>query len=195
MPPRLYLAALAAARVFPRARALEGLPRARALEGRGAAYGQLCYWLRNEGTRVACPEPWRTRENYKSLVDAIEAAANETTSARDLVDWSVVHCDDPRGDVNEKWSNATRGALVAVSGRCPAGPTTWVALEVRGQSREVPYWLMWHMALGVSHFLVYDNDDLSLPHDALDSTTLRAGARSSARGSSRSSLGPGTACS
>ena len=37
----------------------------------------------------------------------------------------------------------------------------------------VPYWLLWHMALGVSKFLIYDNDDLHLRHDSLDEAQLR----------------------
>ena len=35
------------------------------------------------------------------------------------------------------------------------------------------YWLLWHMSLGISKFLIYDNDDLHLRHDSLDEAQLR----------------------
>ncbi|KAJ1446264.1 hypothetical protein M885DRAFT_502208 [Pelagophyceae sp. CCMP2097] len=40
-------------------------------------------------------------------------------------------------------------------------------------SSSLPYWMLWHLALGVEHILVYDNDDGHLAVDAYDAALLR----------------------
>ena len=95
-------------------------------------------------------------------------AARENVSAAEIVARSIGHC--ARG--GSRWAGVDLAAAARGRG-CPADPRTWMALLVRQQAREVPYWLLWHMALGVSHFIVYDNDDRRLALDARDAKTLR----------------------
>ena len=65
-----------------------------------------------------------------------------------MVDAAIAAC--AKGDV-ARWAELPRGALAVARRRgCPTDPVTWMALEVRQQAREVPYWLLWHMALGVT---------------------------------------------
>jgi len=135
----------------------------------GEAFGQLCFWLRHPSFQAACPAPWASARAMNCLEAGIaQRAASQNASAAALVGYAIDHC-VPR---NNSWRGVDLQATAQGRG-CPRTPRTWMALQVRNQAREVPYWLLWHLALGVSHFVVYDNDDRSLTHDARDSRVLR----------------------
>ena len=51
-------------------------------------------------------------------------------------------------------------------------PVVWLCCIVKLQAAFVPYWITWHLLLGVSHVLVYDNHG-SDKHDQLGAHALR----------------------
>mmetsp|Transcript_20563 Transcript_20563/g.61306 ORF Transcript_20563/g.61306 Transcript_20563/m.61306 type:complete len:389 (+) Transcript_20563:953-2119(+) len=146
----------------------------------GEAYGELCFWLAlPEDQRASCGgDPWSAkmpRRAMKCLQQKIaEEGRRRGTSAEAVVTRSIETC-EPADDI-ARWSKLPPAALVAVAKQrsCPTDPATWLALEVRQAAHDVPYWLLWHMALGISHFVIYDNNNLEIPLDARDSEDLRA---------------------
>jgi hypothetical protein len=50
--------------------------------------------------------------------------------------------------------------------------TVWLCCIVKFQARLMPYWITWHLLLGVSHVLVYDNHETG-KHESLGAEALR----------------------
>ncbi|KAJ1453944.1 hypothetical protein M885DRAFT_522904, partial [Pelagophyceae sp. CCMP2097] len=148
-------------------------------EGPGKAYGQLCFYLHSAGARAACPDPPWGPAAY-AAVACIEAALAAKASAAGVEPaalriWHIDHCED---GIREWWRRVPPGAFKAVLARrggcAGSGPRTWLAVEIREDYASLPYWILWHLSLGVEHIVVYDNDDGRLAVDAYDAALLRA---------------------
>ena len=141
--------------------------------GVGEAAEQLCYWLHGRqlwgGTEVvsgtACATPnsscieadmRRTAALHQTSVEALRMRVMRLCFSRSSKGRASV----VKGVMDRGCHASDFGATPAISSRGQVRPSVWLAAIVRDQSDMLQEWLLWHLLLGVSHVLLYDNGSM-----------------------------------
>ena len=124
--------------------------------GANEAMAHYCFWL-HHGGHLEC-----TRPTAACIERALEdKAARRNVTAALLKAHVLQHClpHPPHVDSHNLSKAVTRGSCTA---RVDAGgerlPAVWVSLVVKDQTALLTEWLLWHLLIGATHALVYDND-------------------------------------
>ena len=147
------------------------------VQGANNATLQLCYWLQHEH---GCDyEKWPACASGECKVNAdpappsmcIDAEMRAAAAARRVDRATFEHeilsaCLSYAGETSAPWIDPIRLRERVMAARSRRGaacaePATVVAGAVKDQSRFAPYWVAWHLLLGVSRVWVYDNDSQS----------------------------------
>lgn len=117
----------------------------------GKAARTLCTWLRHAAQ--LCAPPW-----LAGLDACVEAQlARQNSSLTKLSEDAFIWCLD-------RFVLGRQAVIAAPMPPIPklrvdeCGGPIWLAAIVRFQSASIPYWLIWHLLMGVSHVLIYDNN-------------------------------------
>ena len=135
----------------------------------------LCYWHRTlQAGVVGCPTPpWTSAAAAKCVDDAIWYDAEKSKTTVSWARASILQSCTGIGAVDYRASQPStvavprvRAEALAPHAQCPVRrgerlPEVWMALilhvEADWQGSRLRYWVAWHLALGASRILVYDN--------------------------------------
>ena len=124
----------------------------------GAAAAVLCHWMtrRASARSSRCAHPWLSQTAMKCVEDLMSttsSVASQFQSRQRTIDMCLTppDADLPLGVA--PMTIAQRAGCAPHTG----DPTIWMAVIVRDQTEQLRYWIIFHLALGVSRFLVYDN--------------------------------------
>ena len=133
---------------------------------------ELCFYLHNSRARTACVAPWLSTNGSTCLTQLLQQHAAASDDQRIYKRAILNSCWLPALE-EQWWLHVRPGALHrALSRYRTAVPRIWIAIEVRQQAASLPYWLVWHLLLGVEHILVYNNDNFLNYNDLIDSKLL-----------------------
>lgn len=139
----------------------------------------LCYWHRTlQAGAVGCPTPpWTSAAAAKCVDDAIWYDAEKSKTTVSWARASILQSCTGIGAVDYRASQPStvavprvRAEALAPHAQCPVRrgerlPEVWMALilhvEADWQGSRLRYWVAWHLALGASRILVYDNGSSS----------------------------------
>jgi hypothetical protein len=141
--------------------------------GVGEAAEQLCYWLHGRqlwgGTKDVGGPACATPNSSCIEADMRRTAALHQTSVQTLRMRVMRRCFSRsskgrvsvvKGVMDRGCQASDFGTTSAMSSRGLVRPSVWLAAIVRDQSGMLQEWLLWHLLLGVSHVLLYDNGSM-----------------------------------
>ena len=140
------------------------------IPGAGVAASQLCFAVYYQHR---CPLPRNvTAGDFDALTACVVSEMMSHAGQRGISEHvlsfeATGFCLDMRLSWWPRLTRRTPPLQALSSSPCRGkGPTIWLAIIVRDQSRLLPYWLTWHTRLGASHILLYDH--LSQTASAID---------------------------
>ena len=141
------------------------------IPGVNVAAAQFCFALQYPHK---CSLPANVHDDtFSEMTECVMEEMNSYTIRRGISQQQLTHeattaCLDPKKSWWPRLAAESGDAPVGTQPRsrllgrrhseCVAkGPSIWLVIMIKDQSRLLPYWLTWHFLLGVSHILVYDH--------------------------------------
>jgi len=142
------------------------------------AFALMCYAI--QATGIPCRLPW---EHDWSDIDQECLEKNFNRVATELgvnpvvfESWLMRKCEK---SPQNWWEHISPGDLKRIINKHGCKDKTdehniivWLAVFVRRDYGSMPYWLLWHLLLGIDHIVLYDNNNWDNDLDRLDSYRL-----------------------
>lgn len=143
------------------------------------AFALICYIIHARPPQCSLPwlQKWSQSDQECVEKDFFQVVERLKLSPKEFEHWLIQNCEkSPQSWWNYISPGALKKTIKENSCRHEFGEQrpikVWLSVIVRRDYGSMPYWLLWHLLLGIDHIILYDNNNWDNELDRIDSFRL-----------------------